>query len=70
MTDLKTIEVRVEFDFGDIVFLRVNEERKPGMVTRITLTKTGITYAVTWQGGSETWHFGYELTGEYLPSYQ
>lgn len=55
---------------GDVVFLRVNEDRKPGMVTRLTICANGaISYAVTWRGGNETFHYDCELTSEYLPDY-
>lgn len=53
---------------GDIVFLRVNEERKPGMITRLVISGT-VVYWVTWRGGSETAHYECELSSEYVPDY-
>lgn len=55
---------------GDIVFLRVNDERKRGMVTRVNIVAhDAVSYGVTWCGGSETWHYECELTAEYLPDF-
>ena len=53
---------------GDLVYLRVNDEPKPGMITRVTFAASGsYIFAVTWRGGTETWHFECELTAEYVP---
>lgn len=55
---------------GDVVFLRVNEERKPGMVTKVSICGGGgVLYAVTWRGGAETYHYECELSSEYVPDY-
>lgn len=56
--------------FGDIVYLRVNDDCKPGMITRVTLNAAGsLLYLITWRGGTETGHFECELSGEYVPDY-
>lgn len=67
-TTNRTIQTR--YWLGDVVYLRVNGEQIPGMVTRLTMTVSGsVTYGVTWRGGSETWHFDAELTTEYVPDF-
>lgn len=57
------------YTFGSEVFLKVRDERVLGMVTGITLRPTGTSYGVTWGNGSESWHYEFELTKEYAPSY-
>lgn len=55
---------------GDVVYLRVNGECVPGMITRLAIVPNGAhSYAVTWRGANETWHYECELTSEYVPDY-
>ncbi len=62
--------INAKYWLGDIVFLRVNEDQKPGMITRVNLTAAGsISFCVGWRGGNETWHFECELTSEFVPDY-
>lgn len=73
MTDatVKKLSIDVAYSFGDVVFLRLRSDRVSGMVTRLNVTNNGVTYGVTWGvDARESWHFDYELTGEYLPSYE
>jgi hypothetical protein len=63
----RTIETK--YWLGDVVYLRVNDECKPGMVTGVNIRPSGTLYAVTWRGGSENLHFELELTGEYVPDF-
>ena len=55
---------------GDIVYLRVDDCCRRGMVTRVTFSP-GATplYLVTWPGGGETSHYEVELSSEYVPDY-
>jgi hypothetical protein len=54
--------------FEDIVYLRVREEKKKGMVTGIGIRPGGTTYFVTWEEG-ESDHYDFELTSEFIPDY-
>ncbi len=55
---------------GDVVYLRVNEERKPGMVTCVSVVAHGaLCYRVGWRGGADSIHYECELTSEYVPNY-
>ena len=63
------ITVEVAFEIGDVVFLRMREERLGGLVTRFMVGRGGVTYAVTWGNGSETWHYAFELSIEHIPDF-
>ena len=54
--------------FGDIVFLRVREERVRGMVTGVNIRPNGITYSVDWPSGYAS-HYEFELTSEFIPDF-
>lgn len=58
-----------EYWFGDIVFLRVRDERYRGMITSVILLPTGIVYAITWEGAEVTNHYGFELSKVFVPDY-
>jgi len=59
-----------QYTFGDVVFLRVSGEKKPGMVTAVSFRPGGSrTYGVTWSGGTESWHHEIELSSEYVPEW-
>ena len=53
---------RTEFAIGEVVYFRLADEPKPGLVCRITLGPMGESYAVTWDDYGETHHFAIELT--------
>ena len=59
----------VEFWFGDIVFLRVRDERYRGMITTIILQPSGVLYSVTWEEGEVSNHYGMELTRIFVPDF-
>ncbi len=63
------ITVEVAFEIGDVVFLRMREERIGGLVTRFAVGAGGVTYAVAWGTGQETWHYALELSVEHIPNY-
>jgi len=58
----------VAYWLEDVVFLRIREERKPGMVTAITIAPTGVMFTVRFDE-AESEHYEFELTSEFLPSY-
>ena len=62
--------IKTNYWFGDTVYLRVNEDKKKGMVVGIHLRPGSQTsYSVCWAGGTETCHYEMELTSEYIPEY-
>lgn len=54
---------------GDVVFMRVREDRIAGMVTGIFIRPTSECYEVTWSNGSAATYYSCELTREYVPDY-
>lgn len=66
---LKTIELQVAYELGDIVFLKIECERIPGMVTGLSIRPNGVAYSVTWPGRAESSHYAMELTTDYIPQY-
>lgn len=63
-------EIETAYWVGDIVYMRVNQEQKPGMVTGISIRPNGFCYMVTWRGGGETYHYECELTAEFVPTFE
>ncbi len=62
--------VRLPWDFGTVVYLRVQNEPRKGMVTGYVVHGGGgFSVLVSWGDGSETRHYALELTTEYLPDY-
>jgi hypothetical protein len=55
--------------FGDVVFLKVESDRKPGIVTGVWFHESGRSgCAVTWSDCMSD-HFDYELTDTFIPDY-
>lgn len=67
---MKTLTVQVAYGLGDIVFLRVAEERIAGMVTSISVRPGHVIYMVSWDGGLDTYHYEMELTSEFVQSFE
>ncbi len=71
-----TVETRsrivpVRYDLGDIVYHRLAEERRKGMVTGISITPDEIQYWVTWPPEYlEKQHYECELSTEFVPDYE
>ena len=65
--------IETEYSLGEIVYLRMREDKKQGMITGVTIRpgKDGSTmsYNVTWGDTAETMHYSIELTREYLPEF-
>ena len=58
------------FGFGDVVYLRLREEKIAGMVTGCFVRPSGGGYYVSWgNNGQEGVHYEFELTDEYDPNY-
>jgi hypothetical protein len=61
---MNDIKVKVSWDFGQVVWLKVEPEMK-GMITGFVLRKDSpVAYFVTWNDAEETLHFAMELTDE------
>lgn len=67
--DLKTRQIYVKFDIGDIVYHKLAKEKHPGMVTGIVVRPSGNFFYVSWPDNTETAHFDLELTREFIPDY-
>ncbi|HMF38294.1 MAG TPA: hypothetical protein VKF17_16745 [Isosphaeraceae bacterium] len=62
--------IACDYWLGDIIFHRIAEERKRGMVTGINICPDGLYYWITWSDGHETKHYPIELTSEFVPDYE
>lgn len=59
-----------KYGCGDIVFLKVNDDRHPGMVVCVRFSPHGFPlYDVAWRGNSMTPHWECELTQEFVPDF-
>lgn len=58
----------VAFWHGDIVYLKVRQERVPGFVTCVSIHPTGVMYTVSFESGDSD-HHEFELSAEYVPDY-
>lgn len=56
------LNVNVDFELGDIVYLKIDDSSNPGMVTEIRIFPGNIMYGVTWTNKELTPHYGIELT--------
>ena len=63
-------KIRSAFWLGDIVYLRVRDERVRGMVTTVLVYSSGQSYGVTWGDSvEEVTHQEMELTAEFVPDF-
>lgn len=67
--DFKTWTVRSRFRVGDVVYLKVCDEPKRGMVTGICI-RSEVIYYVTWSNCTETVHHDCELSAEFVPCFE
>lgn len=51
-----------EFNLGDIVYLKVDDDSDKGQITGIVLRPGHHMYCVSWPDKNETRHFAIELT--------
>ena len=50
--------IPLAYDLGDVVYHRLAEERRKGLITGFTITPDGHFYFVTWPDHSEHRHYG------------
>lgn len=62
--------VTVPWPLGQIVYLRVADEKHRGMITGYLARDSGISALVTWSDRAETTHYPFELTTEYVADYE
>ncbi len=55
---------------GDVVYHRLADERRRGIVTGILVRPTGQSYLVTWPDQGETAHYAFELSTEFVPDFE
>ncbi len=61
--------IRLPFDFGERVYLRINPEKVAGMVTGFHIRVSSMLMSVTWPDRTETNHYFFELTTEFQPDF-
>ena len=59
-----TVPDTLKYSIGDVVYLRVDDESRAGMITGVLMRLHGYVYYVTWGDRSETIHMEVELTAE------
>lgn len=64
------LEINIEYAIGDVVYLRTRDARLGGMVTGLSVCPSAIGYYVTWGHGSESLHYGFELSSCYVPDWE
>lgn len=63
------LTITVAHEIGDIVYLRVVQERSPGIVTGYGIRPGNLVmYYVSWDDGCERLHYDLELCKEYCPT--
>jgi len=73
MTTIETSRriISTRYDIGDVIYHRLAEERRRGMVTGIVITPEETKYWVTWPPDFvEKTHYECELSSEYVPDYE
>lgn len=70
MNASKKLEFDVLYDLGAIVYLRIKDERQPGMVTGFTVRQNAVIYLVSWPDGNERGHYEMELSSEFVPNFE
>jgi len=59
-----------QYGFGNTVYLKTEKDKMKGTVTSIQFFPGGsMQYLVNWKYNEACWHFGVELTLDYLPDY-
>jgi hypothetical protein len=61
--------IRLDYDIGDVVYHRLADERRRGLVTGILVRPSGCSFLITWADHVESTHFAMELSGEFIPDY-
>lgn len=63
--------IETDYWIEDIVYLKVNPERMPGMITGISIKPGGsVIYGVSWGDGSEDFHYACEMSSEFVPDWE
>ena len=57
------MNIKVDFNLGDLVFLKTDSDQKQRMVTRINVTPAGIYYVLNC-GVEESSHYSLEITAD------
>lgn len=57
------------YGIGEVVYLRLRDEQKRGMVTRVLFRPDGVMYETSWADAASSWHYEIELSSEYVPDF-
>lgn len=66
----RTLTLPLAFAIGSTVYLRLRQERLPGMVAGLFVRPTGVAYMVSWGDATESDHFDLELTDRFDPTFE
>jgi len=67
--DIKSVTIYVKFRVGDIVYIKTNTNRWPGMLLGYDIRPTGTTYLVGWPDNTSSYHYDIELTKEFIKDF-
>jgi|688.fasta_scaffold665472_2 hypothetical protein len=56
--------IEIEYEFGEMVYLKHDEEQIERMVTEVTLKSPILAMYMLSHGSFNTWHYGYEIDKE------
>jgi hypothetical protein len=68
--DTPWLKIPVIYSLGEVVYHRLAESPRRGLVTGIQLRPTGCSYLVTWPDQGELAHYAMELSTEFVPDYE
>lgn len=55
--------IDTEFEIEDVVYLKTDINQYPRIITKICLSKSGVTYELS-AGTISSWHFGFEFSSD------
>ena len=61
--------IRTEYSIGDLVYLKLREDKEKAYITGISVRPAGVAYYLSWGDATESFHYDFEITKEYVPNY-
>jgi hypothetical protein len=58
-----------EFALGDVLYLKMGDERRPGIVTGYFIYDGGYMLQLSWGNSTDSRHYPIEVTREYEPRF-
>lgn len=66
---MKRVEINLHHEIGDVVYLRLSEDKCGVIVSFMVCAGGSVLYGVTWRDGQEGRHYAIELSKEPVPEY-